>query len=64
MSGEKSFTAVSYTHLDVYKRQEIYLQEEFVSGSLACKHASMIPFAPLIILLHEKDIGSPVSFFV
>lgn len=23
----------------------------------------MIPFAPLIILLHEKDIGSPVSFF-
>ena len=24
----------------------------------------MIPFAPLIILLHEKDIGSPVSFFV
>ena len=24
----------------------------------------MIPFAPLIILLHEKDIGSPVSFCV
>ena len=23
----------------------------------------MIPFAPLIILLHEKDIGSLVSFF-
>ena len=35
--------------------EEIYLQEEFVSGSLACKHASMIPFAPFnhVIELQE-----------
>ena len=62
----RSFLPVSYTHLDVYKRQELWIPHDFQRSSVKCdptaakiERNSRLFYIPVCVLLITHSTASP-----